>query len=246
MSSPTAVESLRTLKAILIVQLKNIDPNSLEGIEGSNELKALDGMISRLAQANLSTSKYSQRFMLLVNYIIDNFEKGFANNSSDPGGPTMWGLSSRYNPEVPGIVNGTLKKSAAIDVYYKKYYKPLYKIELIDPGLAAIIFDAVIHGSRETIKDIQTYLKQFNKSIDVDGSYGKQTGDTLLLLNSVDLNLLISHLIKNARKSADKAGDRVDASQRKLGLTKNNYDDSFESRLLNRYSLGASLVNKEI
>lgn len=52
--------------------------------------------------------------------IVIGLEGKMTNDPRDPGGFTIWGLSSKYNPEV---TIGTTKEEAK-EIYYNKYWLP--------------------------------------------------------------------------------------------------------------------------
>lgn len=243
--SSTQKEALIILKKVLMIRLSTLSLDVVDKEKLVKELKDLDGVIAKLNKETAGPQNYSQRFLLLTNYIVDNFEGGFSNTKSDPGGATIYGLSERFNPEVrEKIRSKTLTKKEAIDIYFKKYYSPIIGIEEINLGVAAVIYDSIIHGSKESIEDVQRFLKiNFDNSIGVDGVYGRNTFNALKKLNQNDVANLLTFLIKNLSSAADKAGDRVDRYQQANGLAKKNYDGPFVTRLFGRYSFASTLID---
>lgn len=237
-------EALLVLKKVLTTKISTIPVDVVDREKLFKEMRELDGLIAKLSIATSVPQKYSQRFLLLTNYIIDNFEGGFSNDKSDPGGATIYGLSARFHPSIRSkIESGKLTKKEAIDVYFVEYYQRILGIEEINPAIAAIVYDSIIHGSKESIEDIQRYIQiHFDPSIKVDGSYGKATFNAVKALKMNEVADLLTYLITNLSSAADKAGDRVDRYQIKNGLERRNYDGPFVTRLVGRYSLASSLI----
>src|SRR5215472_7824652 len=82
-------------------------------------------------------SAFDQAFEIVVGH-----EGGYSNNSSDPGGETMYGISKRSYPD---IVISTLTLDQAKAIYERDYWNKA-GCDLCDPGLALVLFDAAVNN----------------------------------------------------------------------------------------------------
>lgn len=180
-------------------------------------------------------------FQSMIDKVFE-LEGDWSDNTSDPGGATMYGISSVHNPKYANkIKSKTLTKAEAQMIYRDNYWTPIYKVDSLPLPIAWIIFDARIHGSLESIKDIQTWIsKNINPSISIDGIYGKQTWENLPKSKRM-LADLVSYLIERTGLSARAAAVRTMAAQKKLGLPVEDYTNGFTKRLSERYSFATDL-----
>lgn len=180
-------------------------------------------------------------FQSMIDKVFE-LEGNWSNDKSDPGGATMYGISSVHNPKYANkIKSKTLTKAEAQMIYRDNYWTPIYKVDSLPLPIAWIIFDARIHGSLESIKDIQTWIsKNINSSITVDGIYGKETWENLPKSKQM-LADLVSYLIERTGLSARAAAVRTMAYQKKYGLPVADYTDGFTKRLTERYSFATDL-----
>lgn len=72
--------------------------------------------------------------------IVIGLEGKMTNDPNDPGGFTIWGLSSRYNPEVS--IGTTLNQ--AKEIYYEKYWLPA-GCEIAPFPMDICLFDAKVN-----------------------------------------------------------------------------------------------------
>lgn len=180
-------------------------------------------------------------FQSMIDKVFE-LEGNWSDDKSDPGGATMYGISSVHNPKYANkIKSKTLTKAEAQMIYRDNYWTPIYKVDSLPLPIAWIIFDARIHGSLESIKDIQTWIsKNINSSITIDGIYGKQTWENLPKSKQM-LADLVSYLIERTGLSARAAAVRTMESQKRLGLPVTDYTNGFTKRLTERYSFATDL-----
>lgn len=183
--------------------------------------------------------------------IIDKtieLEGGYVNHPSDPGGATMYGLSSKWNPSLRSkIINQTLTIEEARLHYYKNYYINNYRINDLPAPLRFIIFDQRVHGS-DSLSVIQAWynnrLRDKRSRLSVDGVYGPKT---FRALHSIDwtvvesngattlLNLL-TYLIYTVKDSGIAAAKLIAGRQESLGLPHYDYTNGMINRFKKRYS----------
>lgn len=100
---------------------------------------------------------------------IIEFEGGYANHVSDPGGATAYGIASRYNPDVAASIRaGTFTIEDAINVYQKKYWTKVEE-KLNNSNYSAIaflLFDARVSGHVEVTKIVEHTMKRLGLIFD--------------------------------------------------------------------------------
>lgn len=170
-------------------------------------------------------------------------EGGWSNSNSDPGGTTMYGISSRFHPNYAAkIKNKTLTIAEAKSIYKTEYWDDIYKVESLPVVIGWIVFDAKVHGSKESIIDIQKWVKSnTNPDVITDGVFGPNTWKGIPTSKDQILSLL-DFLEANIRLSAKLAALRVLNYQKKNKLEVKDYTSGFETRFEGRYSFARSLV----
>ena len=99
--------------------------------------------------------------------IVIGHEGGYVDNASDPGGRTKYGISQRSYPDVD-IAQLSLEGAKAI---YKRDYFDRLSLDVADPGLALVAFDAAVNnGVGQAARWLQAAL-----GVAVDGVIGNQT-----------------------------------------------------------------------
>lgn len=106
---------------------------------------------------------------------ILQYEGGYVNDPSDPGGETNFGISKRAFPN-EDIKNLTKEKATAI---YKKYYWDACNLDLITDASSALqIFDFAVNAG---VKKSSTFAQHIVNCYTVDGIIGPLT---VKLINS--------------------------------------------------------------
>ena len=116
-------------------------------------------------------------FERAVEFVLAH-EKYRANDPHDPAGLTIWGLSSRYHPEVRKMKNMSKEdaKEIAKEVYYREYWKRAG--EGLRWPLSLIVFDTAVNmGVKRAVKMLQRILNiyLFDIELAVDGVLGPKT-----------------------------------------------------------------------
>lgn len=183
----------------------------------------------------------------------NNFEKAvnktfelegfYSDHKFDPGGKTMYGISSKWNPEVSDkIMSQTLTLNEAKEIYRRNYWNKIYRINDLPLAIAWILFDAKVHGTLESVKDIQRWINfNYKKDLAVDGIFGPATF-SVLPTDKQNLVDLIAYLSERAQTSAKSAAERVKKQQEKMGLPVYDYTAGFSNRLMERYSFAEVYV----
>lgn len=147
----------------------------------------------------------------VILYHILAFEQGYANIKGDKGGPTMFGISSYYNPDFKDkIVNKELTLEEAKNIYYSKYLTG-WKFDYFygrKNRLAYLIGDARVLGE-SSIKPVQQALNDlFGNKLKTDGIIGRRTLAALDALTDEMLGVLGSTLILDAKSLVTKFSSR--------------------------------------
>lgn len=120
----------------------------------------------------------SQRFLKAFTFTKSN-EGNFSNNPHDKGGKTIYGVSSKYFPEVfqtlidskPEEVEEVLKA-----FYYTEFWNDLYEQIFFEP-LSIRLFDLSVNlGKKRAISILQeTFNKLSQDILKTDGIFGRGT-----------------------------------------------------------------------
>ncbi len=151
--------------------------------------------------------KYSlpqERFEYAINIILQH-EGGYADNSSDPGGVTDYGISLRFLQKEGIDVNHdrniypqdikALSREEAI-VLYKKYWWDPYHYAIINSlKIVTKIFDMAVNmGAVQAHKLTQQALNRCGTTLTVDGILG---ANTLKAVNDTCLRGFEGNLLSN-------------------------------------------------
>ena len=120
----------------------------------------------------------TQRYLKALEFTKQN-EGGFTNNPHDKGGETIYGVSSKWFPEVykelteakPEEVDEILKA-----FYYAEFYDMLYEQIFYEP-IAIRLFDLGVNLSKKKATKLlqQTFNKLSQVRIGEDGKFGNGT-----------------------------------------------------------------------
>lgn len=174
----------------------------------------------------------------MIDKIIE-FEGGYVNSPSDPGGATIYGISAKFNPDVKEkITSRTLTKDEAAEIYYKKYFLGSTAEYLYKAGykrLAFFFFDCIISGQTESFKFLQRFLNLLGCDLMVDGKIGRKSLQAII---SFDRDLFESAFLKvvliNSNYIGRKQSEKLLAFQEKNGMPKYDYTLGFTNRLIKR------------
>jgi lysozyme family protein len=170
---------------------------------------------------------------------------GWVNDPSDPGGVTQWGISQRFNPRYASkIRQGILTKEEAVDIYYTKYYRPIYRVDDLFEPFAYLLFDGRVHGSgRSLIRDLQSMTNLISGSrLAVDGIYGPQTFQALSRLSRTARADLLETLAITAPHQARKVAQATMNTQQRTGLKQYDYTKGFTARFTKRVAIAKSFA----
>jgi len=110
---------------------------------------------------------------MIVNFdkcfdIVVGHEGSYSNDSQDPGGETMWGVTRRDHPGAWAQGRPTLEQ--AREIYRKQYWLPAGCNDLPD-GYDLVVFDSAINqGVRPAVMMMQSALR-----VTIDGDAGPLT-----------------------------------------------------------------------
>lgn len=233
--------ALRVIQGLLLKQLSSLNVSESEKKRLFNEIASINDRLLKIEQ-ELSEKRYPERFNILIKKVFE-FEGYWSDAKSDPGGTTMYGISSTHNPEVADKIRSkTLTLEEAKEIYFKKYYSTIYSVHKLPIGIAFVVFDAKVHGSYESIIDLQKWLKDnVCPKIAVDGIFGRETGTCVLGIDSSETQTLLNHISDRGVIAAKSAAARVLGYQKKNGLEEYDYTRGFVNRLQHRYAYAVSI-----
>lgn len=162
---------------------------------------------------------------------------GWTNHASDHGGPTQWGIAANYNKGYAArIRNKRLTKDEAKQVYYEKYYKPIFMVDKLPAPIAFLLFDAKVHGSiRSTVKDLQSLTNFVSGSnLKLDGVYGPNTYRAISRLSEPQLESVLSMMKMTVPFRASRVAKATMRTQVRKGLKPLDYTEGFEKRFKDR------------
>src|SRR5207244_1797640 len=128
---------------------ENISP-LCESDEAAKIPTAMDPQGSTQTQSN-----YPPAFERAVARVLGD-EGGYADNPSDPGGETKFGISKR---EYPQLDIAALTRADAIAIYYRDWWQRYRYSELPGP-IAAKVFDLAVNiGPAHAVRCLQRALR---------------------------------------------------------------------------------------
>lgn len=174
----------------------------------------------------------------MTDIIIHDFEgTKITKDKSDPGGITLFGLTARDHPNIADkIVSAKLTLEEAKDVFREEYFDKIYGGYQLPRLIAFIAYDARIHGSFESIVDLQNWLRTKGHNITNEGKFGPSTYSAVMSISPDQYRDLVNYLLDHAASSAAKAAKRVRDYQDKHGLPPYDYTNGFTNRLVKRYT----------
>ena len=101
-----------------------------------------------------------------IDFVL-SYEGGLADNPSDPGGLTNWGISSRSYPSL-NIRN--LSRESASEIYRRDFWENVHGDELPGP-MAVAVFDSAVNQGAGTAKR----MLQIALNVEADGIIGPRT-----------------------------------------------------------------------
>lgn len=117
------------------------------------------------------------------------WEGGYSNNSNDPGGETIYGITKKNHPEVFNKVITAIRNRQdpwpiVMDFYYKEYWLPYAKFFTdykYDPILFEIMEIAMNMGKNMAIRIVQISCNIFDQECKVDSIFGEKTAKACML-----------------------------------------------------------------
>jgi lysozyme family protein len=145
---------------------------------------------------NSNTVSHAANFDSAIPFVLRH-EGGLANDKSDAGGITKYGISYRYLRGLQaGVTPSTIRNltlQQAKNIYHKEWWNKFHFGSLNNQAIATKAFDfAVNMGEKPAIKSLQiAYNKQEGTSIAVNGKLDSQTISKINSLNKTQLHQLL-------------------------------------------------------
>lgn len=103
----------------------------------------------------------------VVNFVIDQLEGSYANDPSDPGGETVYGIARTKHP---ALAPWPPTREQAVSIYCHEYWEPINGDQL-PPAVAVVVYDAAVNEGVGFAKR----LLQRALRVNVDGVIGSVT-----------------------------------------------------------------------
>jgi lysozyme family protein len=156
--------------------------------------------------AYCNETKPCESFDTLVKKVLD-VEKGFKNDSTDPGDPTNHGISwptwqdyaEKVLGEKPTLQNlKDLTKSQASQIYKEEFWEPISADKIEDGDLRYLLFDFYITSKHTAIHVLQKTLNDLGANIR-EGYYMNK--ETLNAINNFNNQTKLYNTFKEKRKN---------------------------------------------
>ncbi|HRY42289.1 MAG TPA: glycosyl hydrolase 108 family protein [Candidatus Krumholzibacteria bacterium] len=131
-------------------------------------------------------------FTLAIDTVLAHEGDEFTDIPEDRGGPTKYGIASRWHPEVD---LKTLTREQAIEIYWTDHWAG-HRYETLPAPIAIKVFDLAVNlGHRAVVKCLQRALRACGEMVEVDGLLGRETARAAAL---VDQTVLVAALRSEA------------------------------------------------
>lgn len=172
------------------------------------------------------------------------FEGGFVNSPSDPGGMTKYGISQKYNPDVD-VKNLTVDE--AVRIYFERYwlksFAPLwYNADY--QAISFLIFDCRVSGQKASLVDFQKVLNTNGARLTTDGAPGRLTLAAMTDLDTrgvVDEESVLKDCLALAPLTAQRVAQATMRTQKAKGLKIYDYTNGFRNRMVHRLEFAKGL-----
>ncbi len=115
-----------------------------------------------------------------IKVVLEHEGDGFTDDPRDKGGPTKYGISQRWNPDVNVR---ELSRGQAIEIYWKRYWRGR-RYETLPDGIAIKVFDLAVNlGHKTAVTCLQRALLACGMRVAIDGHLGPQTSGAAGLAN---------------------------------------------------------------
>jgi len=124
--------------------------------------------------------KSRELFDRAIKVVLEHEGESFTDDPLDKGGPTRFGISQRWNPDVNVR---ELSRGQAIEIYWKRYWRGR-RYETLPDGIAIKVFDLAVNlGHKTAVTCLQRALLACGMKVAIDGRLGPQTGGASKLAN---------------------------------------------------------------
>jgi len=119
-------------------------------------------------------------FDLAIKVVLIHEGERFTDDPRDGGGPTKFGISQRWNPDVKVQ---ELSRGRAIEIYWQRYWRGR-KYEFLPDEIAIKVFDLAVNlGHKTVVTCLQRALHACGMEVVIDGRLGPQTGGASKIAN---------------------------------------------------------------
>jgi len=113
-----------------------------------------------------------QLFERAIEVVLAHEGETFTDNPNDRGGPTKFGISQRWNPDVDVR---ELTRAQAIEIYWERYWRGR-GYERLPEAVAIKVYDLAVNlGEQTAIRCLQRALRACGLRVKIDGRLGPET-----------------------------------------------------------------------
>jgi len=107
-----------------------------------------------------------------IEIVLANEGEAFTDNPKDRGGPTKFGISQHWNPDVNVR---ELTRTRAIEIYWHRYWQG-HRYEQLPEPVAIKVFDLAVNlGDQTSVTCLQRALRACGIKVKSDGRLGRET-----------------------------------------------------------------------
>ncbi len=109
-----------------------------------------------------------------IEVVLDHEGESLTDRPDDRGGPTKFGISQRWNPDIDVR---ELTRAQAVEIYWHRYWVGR-NYELLPDPVATKVFDLAVNlGHQTSVSCLQRALRACGQRIVLDGVLGQRTAD---------------------------------------------------------------------
>lgn len=171
------------------------------------------------------------------------FEGGYVNQESDPGGETKYGITKRFYPTLD-IADLTIDD--AVEIYEREYARGVI-LRSKRRSVSFLLFEAKVTGHVELIEAIQAFCCAVFKlpATFVDGKIGPATVNALNDMNGADVDNMLRSLTDMSWFIGIQVNNRIGRKNLRLGAPQGDYRKGLINRNIKRCAYAQELRRKE-
>lgn len=187
----------------------------------------------------------NERFRSFAATKVVELEGGYVNSSSDIGGETNFGISSKFNPE---INVKTLSRAEAIKFYQNHPYYMKDCEDIKSLGFRFVYVDVRVCGQRFCIITLQNILNSFvgnEYQLKPDGIWGPKTTDAVNALSDRLRVPVLQALLSLSEGIGSSQAKMTLEAQKRAGRIQYDFTNGFIKRTRERFEIAIVLEKQD-